>query len=81
MELDTLQSLLGWCLAINMALYLMYVAMMLAAREWIVRRHGKWFAVEPDRLRPILYQFLGAYKLLIIVLNFAPWLAVVIVNR
>ena len=81
MELDTLQSLLGWCLAINMILYLLYVAMMLGAREWLVRRNAKWFALEPDRVRPILYQFLGAYKLLIIVLNFAPWLAVVIVNR
>jgi len=81
MELDTLQSLLGWCLVINVVLYFLYVAMMLGAREWLVRQQAKWFALEPDRVRPILYQFLGAYKLLIIVLNFAPWLAVVIVNR
>ena len=81
MELDTVQSLLGWCLVINMVLYLTYVATMLGAREWLVRRHAKWFAMEPGQIRPILYQFLGTYKLLIIVLNFAPWLAMVIVNR
>jgi hypothetical protein len=53
---------------------------MFGAREWLVRRQAIWFAVEPERARTILYQLLAAYKLMILMFNFSPWLALVIVN-
>lgn len=80
MDLDTLQSLLGWSLVINSAVYMIWVVAMLSAREWILRLHERLLAVPPDQARPILYQIMAQYKVLIIVLNFAPWLAVLIVN-
>ena len=80
MELQTLQSLLGWCLVFNIGFYLFWVVVMVGAREWLVRRHANWFAVDPERIRTVHYQLLAIYKLLIIMFNFVPWLAVVIVN-
>ena len=81
MGLETLQSLLGWSLVVNVGFYFIWVVQMFAAREWLVRHHAKWSGIEPDRIRPILYQLLGLYKILILLFNFAPWLAVVITTN
>ena len=81
MDLNTVQSFLGWCLVVNLGIYLWWVVIMFAARDWLVRKHSRWFGLEPERLPLVLYQFLGLFKLLLIVFNFTPWIALMIVNR
>lgn len=80
MDLQTLQSLLGWCLIINVGFYMAWAITMFGAREWLVRRQVIWFAVEPERARTTLYTLLAAYKVMILMFNFSPWLSVVIMN-
>ena len=53
---------------------------MYAAGGWLVRRQVNWFAIEPGKVRPILYQPPAWYKLMIVMFNFTPWLAVMVVN-
>jgi len=81
MELETLQSLPGWGLVIHVSSYGIWLATMLGAREWRVRRQADWLAVEPDRIRPIPDHVMAMCKLGSIVFNVPPWLAMVIVHR
>ena len=79
-DLDKLQSFLGWCLVINMVIYLIWVAAVCFARDWMIERHVQWFAIEADKLRIVWYLALAVYKMLLIFFNFVPWLALVIMN-
>jgi hypothetical protein len=80
MPLDTLSALLGWCLLINLGMYLVTVVAVAYGRRLILRLHGARFGLDPGTLPTILYGFVGLYKLLIIVFNLAPWLAIQIMR-
>lgn len=75
-----LQSFLGWCLVINMIIYIVWVVAIYSAQNWVVTLHGRLFGVEPQAVRTMLYAALIIYKLLLTLFSFVPWLALVIMN-
>lgn len=80
MELDTLQSFLGWSLLINCVLYAISVVAVMTMRDWMGNLHAKMFGLDAAKVPSLLYGYIAIYKLLIITFNFVPWLAVVIMN-
>ena len=75
MTLEILTALFGRMLLLNLGLYLLSALMIFALRDWITRFQARLFAMEPADIRRILYAWLGAYKLGIILLCLVPWLA------
>ena len=45
-------------------------------RPWLGRMHGRFFNLPEDYVNKMLYAFIGCYKILVIVLNVVPWLAI-----
>ncbi len=43
---------------------------------WIGRMHGRFFNLSEDYVNKMLYAFIDFYKILVIVLNVVPWLAI-----
>lgn len=78
--LESLQSFFGWCTVINSAFYLLWLVTIMGARQWLVSRHAKWFALDPKDVQLSLYRLLAMFKVMLLVFNFTPWLALLIMN-
>jgi hypothetical protein len=77
--IEEIRSFLGWCTVLDYGVLLVWALMFLFAHDWMRELHGRWFAIPEDRFDTLHYGLMGAYKLLLIVFNLAPWLALHIV--
>ncbi len=74
MTLSELTTLLAWCSAINITLLVLATLILTALRQPIMALHGKLFGLNEQELQRAYFQYLGHYKILIIVFNLVPYL-------
>lgn len=79
-SLSTLTEILGWCTVINFGLLAIAAISLMSMRSWIAPLHSRMFKIGEEELSRYYFQYLGNYKLLVIVLNFVPYLALKIVT-
>ncbi|MBI9020444.1 MAG: hypothetical protein JEZ10_04225 [Verrucomicrobia bacterium] len=75
MTVQTLREFFMWCSIINFSLLMITFAMCAFAADWIYKMHSKWFSISRVAFNTILYSFLGIFKVLVLVLNIVPWIA------
>lgn len=75
MSVDLLKDVLLWCAAINYGVLVLWFALFTFAHDWMHRLHGRWFRLGAERFDALHYALIGIYKLLIIVFNLVPYLA------
>ncbi|TNF33892.1 MAG: hypothetical protein EP312_08000 [Gammaproteobacteria bacterium] len=75
MPWDTLTTLLGWCLILNAGLLAVSTLALTAARPWIVQLHSRISGLNEAELLRAYFQYLGHYKILVLVFNLAPYVA------
>jgi len=80
MNIEVLRAFFGWCTIFNGALLLLTFLIMATAGDWVYRIHGKWFNINRETFTLTVYCFIGAMKLIVIMLNLVPYLALVIVS-
>lgn len=80
MDLSSLQNFLLWCLLINLGIYIFSAVCVMAMRRFMAGLHSKLFGISDDTASMVIYQYLGAYKLLLIVFNLVPWIAVQLIG-
>ena len=80
MNLEALESFFFWWLMVDLGFYLVTVVALLAFRRLAIRMQSKMMGVDERTALAVTYAYIGAFKLLIIVFNVAPWLALVILN-
>ena len=54
--------------------------LLLLAQDWVCKIHGLWFRLPREVLAGKIYSVLGTWKILAIVFNFVPWLALVLMT-
>ena len=74
-EISTVTTFLGWCTVINIGLLAYSTIMLSLFRAPAKRIHSKLSGVGEEGLDAIYFNFLGNYKLAILVLNIAPYFA------
>ena len=74
-DLATLTAFFGWLTIVNIGIYLITVIALAALRGFAYRTNAKIFAISEDEVAKTTFKYVGAYKLLITVFCFAPWLA------
>lgn len=79
MTLSTLTSVFGWMSVINIALLIFSSLMLLGFRAPIIRIHQAITDLSEDQLRQAYLYFLAFFKLLIIVFNLVPYIALTLV--
>ena len=79
-EISTITTFLGWCSIINIGLLAYSTVMLTIFREPVKRIHSKLSGVEQESLEAIYFNFLGNYKLAILVLNVVPYCALKIMS-
>ncbi len=80
MDTERLQEFLLWCLLLNMGIYTFTAIASVVLRDFMSRIHEKLFGLGEETVQKTIYTYLAAYKLLIIVFNFVPWAALLIIN-
>lgn len=75
MTIEALTELLGWTSVINIAVLFLSTLVVIAMRGAITEIHSKLFGLDEKDLGRAYFQYLAQYKIAIIVLNIAPYLA------
>ncbi len=80
MDFQTLTPFFMWCSIINGALLTLWITVFLLAPELVYRTQSKWFPIPRETFNVIFYSFLGLYKILFLVFNVVPYVALRIVG-
>ena len=79
MDMNTLTLFLGWCSVINIGILVVSTIALVVARGPVSGIHSKLFGVSQSDLAPLYMQYLGNYKIAIILLNIVPYIALRII--
>jgi len=80
MGIEKLQEFFFWCMLLNIGIYTFTAISVLVLRDFVCRMLCKMFRLEEVTVRKSIQMYLAAYKLLITVFNFVPWIALLIIN-
>jgi len=79
-NIQTLTAFFKWCTIINVALFILSAVMIIAAPDFIYDWHGQLFHLPREAFDVVLYSFLGLYKIVILVFNLVPYVALRVVG-
>lgn len=65
---------LGACTLINYLILSIWFLALVLARDSIYRLHGIWFRLSHEQFDTLHYGGMAVYKILVLVLNFVPYL-------
>ena len=80
LEYSDLCGFFKWCLIINAGILLFWYITFLAARDAIYRIHSRWFKITEEKFSSIHYRLMAQYKIAIVLLNLAPWIALLLMR-
>ena len=73
--IETWTTFFGWLTIVNIGIYLITILALFAMRSWVYKTNAKMFGISDDEVANTSFKYIGAYKLMITVFCFAPWLA------
>ena len=79
MDVQVLKSFFMWCTIINFGLLLLSFFFCTVARGLVYKMHSWFFPMSREEFNVSLYRMYGAYKMLVFVFNFVPYIALLIV--
>lgn len=75
MNIAQLTDFFFWCSALNGGLLCVWILLMMFAPDLVYRTQYRWFPLQRDVFAETMYRFLGLYKLLFLMFNLVPWVA------
>lgn len=81
MNIEILKEFFGWMTLINLGFYMWTAIMCVVCKGCMSRIAGKMFGVSEATGKAIIYGYVGMYKLLFMVFNLVPWLALTIMEN
>ena len=73
--MNVIAAFLGWCMVINYGILLIWMVFLMSGRIWMYRVHNRWFNISDQEFNAAHYRLMGQFKLGIMILNLAPYLA------
>ena len=80
MDIQKLTTFFMWCTIINGALFVLWIVMLISARDLIYRMQTRWFPISREKFDLVMYSFLGLFKIIYIVFNIVPFLTLLIIG-
>jgi hypothetical protein len=75
MTIEQITHLLGWSAILNYGILILSTIMLVACKGFVVRTHQKFFKLSEEDLNRAYFQYLAQFKILVIVFNIVPYLA------
>lgn len=79
MDIQSVTAFFMWCTVINGGLLVLWTTIFMLAPELVFRTQNKWFPIPRETFNVVLYSFLGLFKILFLVFNVVPYVALLIV--
>ena len=80
MDIQTLTAFFMWCTIINGAMLVVSFLFCACAGDWVYRMQSKWFPISREAFNVAIYSFIGLFKIVVIVFNVVPYVALLIVG-
>ena len=80
MDIQTLTTFFMWCTIINGALFFYATTMLILAPDFAYRMQSKFIPISRETFNVVIYSFLGLFKLVFLVFNVVPYVALLIVG-
>ena len=74
-NLTIITAFLGWCVVVNVGIYAITIIALALFRNTIKDIHSKLMGVPTEKLDELYFDYLGHFKLAIIILSLSPYLA------
>lgn len=81
MNITTVRRFFGWCTVLNGGLLIIFAVLFRFSSDWIFGMHSHWVTLTREQFNLAIYLLLGIFKLLVIVFNVVPYVALVIMSR
>ena len=80
MDLQMLTRFFMGCTIMNGALMIFWAAMFLLAPDLVYRTQRIWFPIPRETFNVVIYSFLGLFKILFLVFNVVPLVALLMLG-
>jgi len=80
MDLPTLTSFFMWCTIFNGGLLLLWTLCFLFCPNLVYQTQKRWFPLPRETFDVVMYAFVGFFKILFLMLNLVPWLALLMIG-
>jgi hypothetical protein len=80
MDIQTLTTFFMWCTIINGGLLVLWTVFCLFAPDLVYRTQNRWFPIPRDIFNVVLYSFLGLFKIVFLIFNVVPYVALLILG-
>jgi|TARA_R110000764_G_scaffold28405_5_gene66861 hypothetical protein len=75
MNINEMTIFLGWCTVINLSVYLFSALSIIVFKRFTTNLHSKIMDLDAKALPKLYFNYLGNYKLGILIFNLAPYIA------
>ncbi|MCW8926732.1 MAG: hypothetical protein OQJ84_10760 [Xanthomonadales bacterium] len=75
MDIHTLMSFFMWCTIINFGILLFLTLVYMLMPNLAYRLQSRWIPISRETFDIIFYSFIGFFKVVVLVFNLVPWLA------
>ncbi len=75
LSMEQLTTFFGWCVVINFGLLMIAAIALSLLQGPMLRLHTAITGLSEEELRTGYFRFLANYKMMALILSFAPWLA------
>ncbi|MCA9004252.1 MAG: hypothetical protein KDA70_03185 [Planctomycetaceae bacterium] len=80
MDLQSLTAFFMWCTIVNGSILIVWVLIFLLAPEMVYRSQNAWIKLPQESFNVIMYCMIGLFKLLFLVFNAVPYLALLLIT-
>lgn len=80
MDIQILTRFFMWCTVMNFGLLMFSFVFLAFAGDFVYKTHSKWFSMPRESFNVVLYAVLGMYKVVWLVFNVVPWVALAIIG-
>ena len=80
MDIQTLTRFFMWCTILNWSLLVLWTIMFIAAPGLVYRTQNTFFPLPRETFNVVMYAFLGAFKIVFLVFNVVPYVALLIIG-
>ena len=81
MSVEMLTRWLMWCTIVDAGLLACSALILVCAGGWVYRVQSKWFPMPRETFNVVIYCFIGIFKIIFIVFNVVPWVALLIAGH
>lgn len=80
MDIQTLTTFFMWCSIINGSILILWTIFFMFAPDFVYRIQSNWFPIPKETFNVIFYAFIGLFKIIFIVFNVVPYIALLIIG-